>query len=113
AQLNNITKQRVEENKYELEKLKRQRLERERQKEEMDQEKDLLQRLKEADYYREWEKEEDSFHFNQLKLRSNICIFDGCATPTDLLARYISEEHDKDLSVRHLKYMNQRPIFMV
>ncbi|CAF0986658.1 unnamed protein product [Didymodactylos carnosus] len=99
AQLNNITKQRVEENKSELEKLKRQRLERERQKEEMDKEKEFLQRLKEADYYREWEKQEDSFHFNQVKLRSNIRIFDGRAKPIDLLARYISEEDDKDLSV--------------
>ncbi|CAF1332139.1 unnamed protein product, partial [Didymodactylos carnosus] len=98
-QLNSMTRQRVEENKSELEKLKRQRLERERQKEETDKEKEFLQRLKEAEYYREWEKQEDSFHFNQVKLRSNIRISDGRAKPIDLLARYISEEDDQDLSV--------------
>jgi len=97
-QFNSITKQRVEENKTELEKLKRQRLERERQKEESEKEKEFLQRVKEAEYYREWEKQEDSFHFNQVKLRSKIRITDGRAKPIDLLARYISEEDD-DLAV--------------
>ncbi|CAF1150905.1 unnamed protein product [Didymodactylos carnosus] len=64
----------------------------------MDREKEFLQRFKEADYYREWENEEDSFHFNQLKLRSNIRIFDGRRKLIDVLARHISEDADKDLS---------------
>ncbi|CAF1523282.1 unnamed protein product [Adineta steineri] len=93
-----MTAQRVEENKVELEKLKKQRLERERQKAEMETEKEFLQRVKEAEYYREWEKQEDSFHFNQVRLRSNIRISDGRAKPIDLLAHYINEDDD-DLAV--------------
>jgi hypothetical protein len=81
-----------------LEKLKKQRLERERQKVEMEQEKEFLQRVKEAEYYREWEKQEDSFHFNQVRLRSKIRITDGRAKPIDLLAHYINEDDD-DLAV--------------
>src|SRR6185369_4188272 len=82
----------------ELEKLKRQRLERERQKAEMEKEKEFLQRVKEAEYYREWEKQEDSFHYNQVRLRSKIRIGDGRAKPIDLLAHYINEDDD-DLAV--------------
>jgi hypothetical protein len=89
-----ITAQHVEENKTELEKLKRQRLERERQREEMEKENELLHRVKEAEYYREWKKQEDSFHYNQVRLLSKIRIMDGRAKPIDLLARYINEDDD-------------------
>lgn len=82
----------------ELEKLKKQRLERERLKDEMDDEKQFLQRVKEAEYYREWAKQEDSFHYNQVRLRSKIRIGDGRAKPIDLLAHYINEDDD-DLAV--------------
>ena len=78
--------------------MKRQRLERQRQKEEIDKEKEFLQRMKEAEYYREWEKQEDSFHYNQVRLRSKIRIADGRAKPIDLLAHYINEDDD-DLAV--------------
>ena len=81
-----------------MEKLKKQRLERERLKEQMDEEKQFLQRIKEAEYYREWEKQEDSFHYNQVRLRSKIRIGDGRAKPIDLLAHYINEDDD-DLAV--------------
>jgi len=93
-----LTAQRVEENKLELTKLEKQRLERERQREAMEKEKEFLQRIKEAEYYREWEKQEDSFHFNQVQLRSKIRIQDGRAKPIDLLAHYINEDDD-DLAV--------------
>ncbi|CAF1118998.1 unnamed protein product, partial [Didymodactylos carnosus] len=64
-------------------------------------EKEFLQRLKEADYYREWwENEEDLFHFNQLKLRSNIRIFDGRPKFIDVLAWHISVDDGKDLSAK-------------
>lgn len=48
----------------ELTKLEKQRLERERQREAMEKEKEFLQRIKEAEYYREWEKQEDSVRKN-------------------------------------------------
>ena len=40
--------------------MKRRRLERERERAERDKEQEMLQRDKEADYFREWEKQEDS-----------------------------------------------------
>jgi hypothetical protein len=61
-------------------------------------EKEFLRRHKEAEYYREWEKQEDSFHYNQVRLRSKIRIGDGRAKPIDLLAHYINEDDD-DLAV--------------
>lgn len=91
-------KMKLEESRRELEKVKKRRLERERQMEERDQERELMQREKESEYYREWEKQEDYFHLNQAKLRSQIRIQDGRAKPIDLLAKYISSEED-DLAV--------------
>lgn len=44
----------------ELEKVKKRRLEREREREQRDQEQEALQRDKEIEYFREWEKQEDS-----------------------------------------------------
>jgi hypothetical protein len=44
----------------ELEKVKKRRLEREREREERDKEQEMLQRDKELDYFREWEKQEDT-----------------------------------------------------
>jgi len=44
----------------ELEKVKKRRLEREREKEERDREQEMMQREKEIEYFREWEKQEDS-----------------------------------------------------
>ena len=60
----------------------------------MEKEKEFLQRVKEAEYYREWEKQEDSFHYNQVRLRSKIRITDGRAKPIDLLAHYINDDDD-------------------
>ena len=60
----------------------------------MEKGKELSQRTKEAEYHREWEKKEDSFHYNQIRLRSKIRIADGRAKPIDLLAHYIYEDDD-------------------
>lgn len=45
--------------------MKKRRTEREREKEERDREQETMQRDKELDYFREWEKQEDSVCFNQ------------------------------------------------
>lgn len=91
-------KQKMEESRKELEKVKKRRLERERELEEREKERERLQRDKEVEYFREWEKQEDSFHLNQAKMRSKIRIQDGRAKPIDLLGKYISAEDD-DLAI--------------
>ncbi|KAJ8304258.1 hypothetical protein KUTeg_017841 [Tegillarca granosa] len=65
----------------ELEKVKKRRLERERELEEREKERERLQRDKEVEYFREWEKQEDSV-----------------TKPIDLLGKYISAEDD-DLAI--------------
>ncbi|KAK2490519.1 hypothetical protein MC885_021110 [Smutsia gigantea] len=87
-----------EDNRLELQKVKQLRLEREREKAMREQELELLQREKEAEHFKTWEEQEDSFHLQQAKLRSKIRIRDGRAKPIDLLAKYISAEDD-DLAV--------------
>lgn len=89
-----INRLKQEETQRELEKLKRRKLEREREREERDREREFLQRQKESEYHKEWEKQEDSFHLKQVKLRSKIRIEEGRAKPIDLLARYINAEED-------------------
>lgn len=87
-------KVKMRENKLELEKVKKRRLEREKEREERENERDMMMREKELEYFRVWERQEDSFHLNQAKLRSEIRIKDGRAKPIDLLAKYISAEDD-------------------
>ncbi|NXN86578.1 CATIN protein, partial [Bombycilla garrulus] len=87
-----------EDNRLELQKVKQLRLEREREKAMREQELEMLQREKEAEHFKTWEKQEDNFHLQQAKLRSKIRIRDGRAKPIDLLAKYISAEDD-DLAV--------------
>uniref|UniRef100_A0A8C4R183 Splicing factor Cactin n=1 Tax=Eptatretus burgeri TaxID=7764 RepID=A0A8C4R183_EPTBU len=75
-------------------KVKELRQEREREQSLREQELELLQREKEAEHFKQWEEQEDSFHLQQAKLRSKIRIKDGRAKPIDLLAKYISAEDD-------------------
>lgn len=58
-----------EDNRLELQKVKQLRLEREREKAMREQELELLQREKEAEHFKTWEEQEDSFHLRQAKLR--------------------------------------------
>ncbi|XP_059163412.1 splicing factor Cactin-like [Physella acuta] len=99
-----IARSKMLQNKAELEKVKKRRLEREREQEEREREREMLQREKEADYYKEWEKQEDGFHLSQAKLRSEIRIKDGRAKPIDLLAKYISAEDDELAVEMHEPY---------
>ncbi|CAH8548082.1 unnamed protein product [Heterobilharzia americana] len=55
---------------------------------------EMMQRDKEAEYYRSWEQQEDHFHLEQAKLRSRIRIADGRAKPIDLLAKYIVDQEE-------------------
>ena len=75
--------------------VKKRRLEREKEREEREKEMELIQREKESEYYKEWEKQEDRFHLEQALLRSKIRIQNGRAKPIDLLAKYISAEEDE------------------
>ncbi|KAJ8029088.1 Cactin [Holothuria leucospilota] len=84
------------ENRLELQKVKQRRLQREREREEREQELEELQRMREAEYYKEWERQEDQFHLNQAKLRSKIRMQDGRAKPIDVLAQYISQDSTED-----------------
>ncbi|XP_028636395.1 cactin-like [Grammomys surdaster] len=98
-QLKERTKRIQEESRLELQKVKRLRQEREREKALREHELEWLQREKEAEHFRTWEEQEHSFHLRQAKLRSKIRIRDGRAKPIDLLAKYISREDDFDLAV--------------
>lgn len=68
-----------EDNRLELQKVKQLRLEREREKAMREQELELLQREKEAEHFKTWEEQEDSFHLRQAKLRCALAGF--CCRP--------------------------------
>uniref|UniRef100_A0A336M7Q6 Splicing factor Cactin n=1 Tax=Culicoides sonorensis TaxID=179676 RepID=A0A336M7Q6_CULSO len=91
-ELERINRRKQQENMEELEKIKKRRLEIERQKAEREEEQYQQQRMKEATQFDEWKKQEEKFHLEQAKLRSKIRINDGRAKPIDLLAQYISDK---------------------
>ncbi|XP_071794813.1 splicing factor Cactin-like isoform X2 [Asterias amurensis] len=94
-----IMKSKQVENRLELQKVKQRRIEREKEREQREKELEELQRMREAESFKEWEKQEDTFHLHQAKLRSKIRIQDGRAKPIDLLAQYVDPDGDDDLSV--------------
>nr|CAD7438188.1 unnamed protein product [Timema bartmani] len=97
-------RQKQEENRRELEKVKKRRLERELERQKREEEMALMQRSKEAAQFQEWERQEDQFHLEQARLRSRIRIQDGRAKPIDLLAKYISAEEEVDAVEMHEPY---------
>ncbi|XP_064609618.1 splicing factor Cactin-like [Liolophura sinensis] len=103
-EIQQLQRRKMEENRRELEKVKKRRQEREREMEEREKEREKMQREKEAEYFREWEKQEDTFHLQQAMLRSEIRIQDGRAKPIDLLAKYISAEDDELAIEMHEPY---------
>ncbi|XP_015927341.1 splicing factor Cactin [Parasteatoda tepidariorum] len=104
-ELERRNRQKLEQNKLELEKVKQRRLEREKEREFREAEMTRIQREKEAATFSEWEKQEDTFHLQQAKLRSKIRIQDGRAKPIDLLARYISSEEEDFTVEMHEPYV--------
>ncbi|XP_074640523.1 splicing factor Cactin-like [Tubulanus polymorphus] len=103
-ELQTMQKAKLEENKRELEKVKKRRLEREREYADREKEREFLQRSKEVEYFKEWERQEDTFHLQQAKLRSQIRIEEGRAKPIDLLGKYISAEDDDFAVEMHEPY---------
>jgi len=95
--LNKIHKLKQEEQRQELEKVKQRRLEREREREERSQLMELEDRKRENDKFASWQKDEDKFHLQQARLRSQIRISDGRAKPIDLLAKYIAQQGVEEL----------------
>ncbi|XP_030381525.1 cactin [Scaptodrosophila lebanonensis] len=78
------------ENRRELEKVKKRRVERELERQAREDDMMQQQRAKEAVQFREWQRQEDQFHLEQARLRSEIRIRDGRAKPIDLLAQYVA-----------------------
>lgn len=92
------------ENRRELEKVKKRRIERDLEKQKKEEEAFIAQRNKEATQFEEWERQEDNFHLEQARLRSHIRIQEGRAKPIDLLAKYISAEDEVDAVEMHEPY---------
>ena len=67
----------------------------------MIEEKELLQRSTKAEYHRQWDRQEDIFHYNQIQLRSKIRIKDGRAKAIDLLVQYTIGDHDNSTVEMH------------
>ncbi|VDO94157.1 unnamed protein product [Soboliphyme baturini] len=86
-----ISREKLEKNKRELEKIRQMRQEREAQKAEWE----MMQRDRENQQFVEWSKQEDRFHLEQARLRSQIRIQEGRAKPIDLLARYINQDDEE------------------
>lgn len=81
-------KQLARENAIELEKVKQARAEREKAMEEKDEEKRREQQAKEDEMFQKWIDNEEGFHLEQVKIRSQIRVKDGRAKPIDVLASY-------------------------
>lgn len=92
-ELEQLNRRKKVENVEELDKLKKRRLEREAQRQEREDEQYQSQRQKEAAQFEEWQKQEETFHLEQARLRSKIRIQDGRAKPIDLLAQYINDQN--------------------
>merc|ERR1711976_613788 len=103
-QLQKMQRAKYEEQKRELEKVKQRRLEREREREDRRAMMEMEERERENDKFTKWQDEEDTFHLQQARLRSNIRILDGRAKPIDLLAKYISAEEEMDAVEMHEPY---------
>ncbi|KAL6447034.1 hypothetical protein ACFW04_001413 [Cataglyphis niger] len=93
-----------EENKRELEKVKKRRQERELERQQREEEMTMLQRGKQAAQLEQLARQEGQFHLEQARLRSRIRIQDGRAKPIDLLAKYISAEEEVDAVEMHEPY---------
>ncbi|XP_060805681.1 splicing factor Cactin [Amyelois transitella] len=103
-ELEALNRQKQLENKIELEKVKQRRLEREAERAAREAEAAAAARAREAQQFSSWARQEDAFHLQQARLRSQIRIRDGRAKPIDLLAWYVSSEECVDALEMHEPY---------
>ncbi|TRY63850.1 hypothetical protein TCAL_01833 [Tigriopus californicus] len=103
-ELKKLERLKREKQRQELEKVKTQRMYREKEREDFLYAKELEDRMKENAKYSQWQDKEDEFHLQQAKMRSKIRIQDGRAKPIDLLAKYISAEEELDTIEMHEPY---------
>ncbi|XP_050682586.1 cactin [Leptidea sinapis] len=103
-ELEALNRQKQMENKIELEKVKQRRLEREAERGAREAEAAAAARAREAQQFSSWARQEDAFHLQQARLRSQIRIRDGRAKPIDLLAWYVSSEQCVDALEMHEPY---------
>lgn len=72
-----------------IENVRKRRLDREKELEEMEQLRYEEQRLREAAQYGDWEQKEEDFHMQQTKVRSTLRILERRQEPIDFLAKNI------------------------
>lgn len=72
-----------------IDRVRKRRVEREQEVEEMERLRAEEQRLKEAAQYENWEEKEDEFHTQQTKVRSKIRLVEKREKPIDILARHV------------------------
>lgn len=103
----------MDENRMELEKVKKRRQERELERQEREHMMELEQRQREAAQFSQFSKQEDQFQLEQARLRSSIRIQDGRAKPIDLLAQYVSSEGDVTAVDMHEPYTHLTGLTLV
>jgi hypothetical protein len=83
------------ENQVELDRVRKAREQRELEKQMMLDEKDRVAREKEDAHFSKWIQQEDAFHLNQARQRSEIRLKEGRAKPIDRAAQYINLRPDE------------------
>lgn len=73
----------------EIEKVRRRRIEREEEKEEMDRLREEESRLREMAHYDDWQRKEEEFHLAQQHQRTAIRLVEGREKPIDVLAKNV------------------------
>ena len=109
-----------------IDRVRKRRVDRENELEEMERLRAEEQRLREASQYENWEEKEEEFHTQQTKVRSKIRLIEKREKPIDILARHIllvesfnsSEKEELDLgsslaALEHLHVELSEPLAVV
>lgn len=92
-------KKRQRERMEEIEKAKKRREEKAIEKAQREEEKVLLARERARAEFEDWEKEEEEFHFNQSKVRSEIRLREGRTRLIDILIKHLNPLDDLDIEI--------------